>query len=305
MNAPSPKTTKGVPGPKEAILYICATPIGNLADASRRLVETLKAVDVVAAEDTRVARKLLSALGVEGKVLLSFHEHNKWKRIPELLSTLKGGKSVALITDAGMPAISDPGWELVKAALDAGLKVTVVPGPSASLSALVVSGIKPCPFAFLGFLPRDRKGRREALLRVARRPETLVIYEAPHRIEECLRDILDILGDRKMALVRELTKKFEEVRRGRVSEVLSSVRRKPPKGEITLVVEGAPAGEEGKAPGSLEEELLPRIREAYEELTKEGVPPNKALSIIARLLGVPRRELYKLLRTGEPSEEEE
>ena len=277
-------------------LYVCATPIGNLADASRRLVETLRAVDVVAAEDTRVARRLLNALGVGEKALVSFHEHNKWERLPEILSMLEEGKSVALVTDAGMPAISDPGWELVKAALDRGVKVTVVPGPSASISALVVSGIRPCPFTFLGFLPRERKERKEALARVATRPETLVIYEAPHRIEECLEDILDVLGDRRMALVRELTKVFEEVRRGRVSEVLSSVRQNPPRGEITLVIEGAEEGEEG-APDV--EKLLPRLREAYEELTKEGVAPNRALSILAKITGISRRELYKLLRVGE------
>ncbi|HIE08849.1 MAG TPA: 16S rRNA (cytidine(1402)-2'-O)-methyltransferase [Armatimonadetes bacterium] len=281
---------------RAGVLYICGTPIGNLGDASRRLIETLRAVDVIAAEDTRVARKLLSALGVEGKALVSFHEHNKWKRIPEILSMLKRGKSVALVTDAGMPAISDPGWELVKATLDEGLKVTVVPGPSASVSALVVSGIRPCPFTFVGFLPRDRKERREALARIARRSETLVIYEAPHRVEDCLEDILDILGERRMALVRELTKKFEEVRRGKVSEILSSVRKDPPKGEITLVVEGV-ATEEETTPSNLEG-ILPRLREAYEELTREGIPPNKVLSLLARLTGVRKRQLYKLLKVG-------
>lgn len=277
------------------ILYICATPIGNLADVSRRLVETLKVVEVVAAEDTRVARRLLSALGVGRKRLLSFHEHNKKKRISEIVNLLKEGTSVALVTDAGMPAISDPGWELVKVAIEEGAKATVVPGPSASLSALVLSGIRPCPFIFLGFLPREGKGRREVLSRVAARPETLVIYEAPHRVEECLEGILEILGDRRIALVRELTKKFEEVRRGRVSEVLESVRREPPKGEITLVVEGTEAEKSERRPELLEE-LLPRFREAYEELTKEGVAPNRALSILARLSGIPRSELYRLLR---------
>lgn len=218
-------------------LYIVATPIGNLEDITRRAVTILEGVDCVAAEDTRTTGVLLAHLGIK-KQMLSYHSYNEQRRIDELLSRLRGGESIAVVTDAGTPAISDPAFALVRAAVESDIRVIPIPGPSAVLAALVVSGLPTDRFVFEGFLP-VKKGRSTRLQMLKDEPRTVVLYEAPHRIERTLSDLEQALGNRPAAVARELTKKFEEVRRGTLSDLLEGVRRRPPKGEMVIVIQGA------------------------------------------------------------------
>jgi 16S rRNA (cytidine1402-2'-O)-methyltransferase len=218
-------------------LYIVATPIGNLEDISRRAVTILGGVDLIAAEDTRTSGVLLAHLGIK-KPMVSFHSYNEQRRSGELIDRLRSGESVAVITDAGTPAVSDPAFSLVRAAVEAGIRVIPIPGASAVLAALVASGLPTDRFAFEGFLP-VKKGRATRLRFLKDEPRTIVLYEAPHRIEKTLNDLLAALGRRPAALARELTKKFEEIRRGDLGELLEGVRQKPPKGEMVIVVQGA------------------------------------------------------------------
>ncbi|HML94554.1 MAG TPA: 16S rRNA (cytidine(1402)-2'-O)-methyltransferase [Thermodesulfobacteriota bacterium] len=220
-------------------LYIVGTPIGNLEDITLRALRTLKEADVIACEDTRTTRKLLSRYGIE-KPLLSYHEHNETVRAEEIAALLAEGKSVALVTDAGTPCISDPGYRAVRLASERGFEVLPVPGPSAAIAALSVSGLPTSGFVFLGFPPRTRKALGEFLTRVKDYPETLVFYESPNRAEKTLKVMLDTLGDRNVSLGREITKLYEETIRGRISQVLERVEEKGSvKGEVTLIVEGA------------------------------------------------------------------
>ncbi|MBE3599120.1 MAG: 16S rRNA (cytidine(1402)-2'-O)-methyltransferase [Limnochordaceae bacterium] len=224
------------------ILWVCGTPIGNLQDVSLRLVETLKAVDLVACEDTRRALKLLNHLGIR-KRLVSYHEHNAAHRLPLLLQKLQEGLQLALVTDAGMPVVSDPGWELVREAAASGIAVRVVPGPSAVVSALAVSGLPGQRFWFEGFLPRQPKRRRERLEALRDLPGTLVFFEAPHRLAASLQAMAEILGARPAACARELTKVHEEVVRGSLVELARRFEQAepPPLGECTIVVGPPPA----------------------------------------------------------------
>lgn len=262
-------------------LRIVATPIGNLADITLRALRVLGEVDVIAAEDTRTARKLLNHHGIRTP-LLSYHAHNEAKRTAELLERLRSGESVAIVSEAGTPSISDPGHRLVVAAIEEGIVVEPVPGPSAVLAALVVSGLPTDTFLFEGFLPRRARDRRSRLEDLAAEHGTLVFFEAPHRIDASLADLLDVLGDRRAALCRELTKMHEEVRRGTLAELAAGVGRNPVKGEIVLVVEGASEGApdlEGAA-----DEVLERIG--------DGESMRDATSAVAADRGVPRRALY-------------
>jgi 16S rRNA (cytidine1402-2'-O)-methyltransferase len=218
-------------------LYVVATPIGNLEDITRRAVTILGGVDCIAAEDTRTTGILLSHLGIK-QHMLSYHSYNEQRRIDELLDRCRKGEAVAVVTDAGTPAISDPAYALVRAAVGSGIRVIPIPGPSAVLAGLVVSGLPTDRFVFEGFLP-VKKGRSTRLLMLKEESRTIVLYEAPHRIERTLSDLAIVLGDRPAALARELTKKFEEVRRGMLSELLAGVRRTPPKGEMVIVIQGA------------------------------------------------------------------
>ena len=218
-------------------LYVVATPIGNLDDISHRAVTILGGVDCVAAEDTRTTGLLLAHLGIK-KQMVSYHSYNEQRRVDELLGRLQGGEAIAVVTDAGTPAISDPAFALVRAAVASGIRVIPIPGASALLAALVVSGLPTDRFVFEGFLP-VKKGRLTRLQFLKEEPRTVVLYEAPHRIERTLADLAAALGDRPAALARELTKKFEEVRRGTLAELLEGVRRKPPKGEMVIVIAGA------------------------------------------------------------------
>jgi 16S rRNA (cytidine1402-2'-O)-methyltransferase len=225
-------------------LFVVGTPIGNLGDLSERARDTLARVDLVAAEDTRRSGRLLEHLGVS-KPLVSFFEGNEERRTRELVERLRAGEDVALVTDAGMPSVSDPGFRLVRSAIDAGVAVTTIPGPSAGLAALVVSGLPTDRFVFEGFPPRRAGERRTRLAELAPEPRTIVLFESPGRVAALLRDALDVLGDRRVAVARELTKLHEEVLRGRISEVLEALAEARPRGEIVVVLEGAPAERAG------------------------------------------------------------
>lgn len=221
-------------------LYVVSTPIGNLADITLRALEVLRSVDMVAAEDTRTTGNLLRHHGIEQR-LVSYHSHNEARRAEWLTDQLLAGKSVALTADAGTPGVSDPAYAVVRAAVAAGVPVVPIPGASALLAALVVSGLPTDRFVFEGFLP-VKKGRRARIERLREELRTAVIYESPFRVERTLRDLLELVGDRPAALAREVTKKFEEVKRGRVSALLDAVRQKPPKGEYVIVLAGAGFG---------------------------------------------------------------
>ncbi|MBI4297833.1 MAG: 16S rRNA (cytidine(1402)-2'-O)-methyltransferase [Chloroflexi bacterium] len=264
-------------------LYLVSTPIGYLEDITLRALKILGEVDLIAAEDTRTARQLLSAHGLHGR-LLSFHQGNQRARLPQLLGALGEGKDVALVSEAGTPGISDPGYELVAAALEKGIPIVPIPGPSAVLSALSVSGLPTNQFLYLGFLPRRKGERRKLLSSLAEEGRTLVAFEAPHRLRDSLTDILETLGDRRIAVCRELTKLHEEVFRGRVSQALEHFQQ--PRGECTLVIEGRE--KEKTLPG-----LSPKLTAEMRRLKKKGLPAREALSQLAQATGLPRRELYR------------
>jgi len=266
-------------------LYLVATPIGNLEDLTYRARRILSEVDLIACEDTRHTRRLLGHYGIRTPTV-SFHEHNEEARSADLVQRLRRGQRIALVSDAGTPAISDPGYALIRAAAAAGLPVVPVPGASAALAALTASGLPTDRFVFLGFLPRRSGERRRALEAVRALPWTLVLFEAPHRITTVLQDAAAVLGNRRVALARELTKTFEEVFRGSVSEALAHLRERPPRGEYTIVVEGA-AGEatEGKA------DAAQRMR----ALLDAGVTPTAAVQDVMRAAGIGRREAYELM----------
>lgn len=229
-------------------LYIVATPIGHLQDISHRAIEVLRGVSLIAAEDTRTTRVLLDHYGITTPSV-SYHSHNEVRRVPQLIERLKEGGSVAVVSDAGTPGISDPASVVVRAALEGGYAVVPIPGPTAFVSALVVSGLRTDRFVFEGFLPVKR-GRRTRLSRLATEERTIVLYESPHRISRTVRELLEHCGDRRVVLARELTKKFEEIYRGRLSEAAAHLERKAPRGEFVVILEGM---EEGVEPGMNED----------------------------------------------------
>jgi len=221
-------------------LYVVSTPIGNLDDITRRAVHILGGVALVAAEDTRTTRVLLSHLGLSTP-LISYHSHNETRRIPELIARLRSGDALAMVTDAGTPGISDPAFRVIRAAIEAGIRVIPVPGSSAVLAAVVASGLPMDRFVFEGFLPL-KKGRQRHLQELAAEPRTIVLYEAPHRIISTLKDLRRVMGERQVAVCRELTKKFEEVVRGTLGEVVAHLERSRPRGEMVIVLQGAGRG---------------------------------------------------------------
>jgi len=266
-------------------LYIVATPIGNLEDITFRAVRVLKEADLVACEDTRHTRKLLDHYGIS-KPLVSYHEHNEQSRSEELLRELKAGKNVALVTDAGTPLISDPGYRLVAGARSEGVPVSPIPGPGAFLAALSASGLATDSFVFLGFLPAKQTQRQKVLESWKSIPSTLVFYEAPHRIVESLRDIGEVLGAREVVVARELTKVHEEFLRGTPSELLATLSARPAlKGEITLMIGKGETVESDDRP----------LANAVEELVHAGMPRMEALKTVARRRGLSKREVYKQL----------
>lgn len=270
-------------------LYLVGTPIGNLEDITARALRILSEVAVVAAEDTRQSLKLLRHFEIQTQ-LVSYHEHNQRTAGPALIERLLAGDSVALVTDAGMPAISDPGEDLVRLALAAGVPVVPVPGPTAFVSALVVSGLSTERFAFDGFLPTKKKEREGALARLAQEERTVMIYEAPHRLLETLSDLERVLGARPMAAARELTKLHEEVVRGTPAELIAHFEQRAPRGEFVLVISGAsPVAPEveGWTPEGL--------KEAVDALVATGLHPNVAMKQVGERFGLSKRDVYQTL----------
>ena len=266
-------------------LYVVSTPIGNLEDITLRALRVLQEVRLIAAEDTRVTRKLLNRHHIRTP-LTSYHHHNRRAKIPTLLSTLAEG-DVALVSDAGMPGINDPGQELVSAAAQAGVRVIPIPGPSAATSALAVSGLSVEQYVYLGFLPRKRGERQRLLESVASERRVLVVFETPHRLRAALQDVEAALGDRRIAVCRELTKLHEEVFRGPVSEAL--VHFEKPRGEFTLVIEGVIEGSEATTVASRSE-----TREMLERLRSEGLGGKESVARVTELTGLPRRDVYQM-----------
>lgn len=265
-----------------AKLYLVATPIGNLADITYRAVETLKTVEVCFAEDTRVTRVLFEHYNIHTR-LECYQEHNKQTQYRAILKYLEEGISVALVSDAGMPIISDPGYYVAKEAIKAGFDVIPIPGASASLSALIVSGITPQPFTFYGFLDSKSSKRKKELEALKEHKQTLIFYEAPHRIKEMLEDILNVFGDREIALAREITKKFEEVIRGSISEVIEVADTL--KGEMVVVCSGY-------IEDSNKYLNVDPIKQV-DELIVAGIIKNEAIKMVAKRLGITKQELYK------------
>jgi 16S rRNA (cytidine1402-2'-O)-methyltransferase len=269
-------------------IYLVATPIGNLGDFSFRAVAVLKTVDIAAAEDTRRTKILLEHYGISKKIFC-LREHNEAAAAEGLVALALEGKSVAYLSDAGTPLISDPGLILVKKALAAGVAVEAIPGTAAFLPALILSGLSTEKFKFCGFLPAKRPLRLAALDEVDDETATLVFYEAPHRIKETLADILGILGNRQMAVCRELTKKFEEVRRGSVSEILAYFQKSAPRGELVLVLEGARPAEKAETSLEITFENLTR------ELLRLKIPEKNILSIFKNIFKTPRNQTYRMI----------
>ena len=274
-------------------LYLVGTPIGNLGDLSPRAAEILAAVDFIAAEDTRVTLKLLNHLGIK-KQLVSYYEHNKIESAAVILPRLLAGESCALVSDAGMPAISDPGEELVRLCAENGIDVASVPGPSAVVTALAMSGLPTQRFTFEGFLSTAGKSRREHLASLRDERRTIVIYEAPHKLAETLKDLLEALGDRDIALCRELTKLHEEVVRTTIAQAAERYAAERPRGEFVLVIRGAP---EEKGPRQSLEEAMALV----ERLRSEGLSLKDAAKQAAAATGQSRNDLYHaaLVRDGE------
>ena len=275
-------------------LYVVGTPIGNLEDLTRRSIRVLGQVSLIAAEDTRVTRKLLSHLSLHIP-LTSYHQHNQQARIPSLLKALESG-DLALVTDAGMPGISDPGSELVAQAAAAGFPVEVVPGVSAVTAALAVAGLPADEFLFLGFLPRRSKQKRACLQATLSSEHTLVIFESPHRLGNTLREILEVLGDRPISVCRELTKLHEEVFRGTVSEAIE--RFQAPRGELVLVLAGATAEATDSSPATGD---LDEWQQQLVQLRESGARAKEAVAAVAQGSGLPKKVVYQMwLQTGRP-----
>ena len=264
------------------VLYIVATPIGNLEDMTLRALRILKEVGLIAAEDTRKTRHLLSAYGIKTP-LTSYHEHSRKAKLGYLLDQLQE-KDVALVSEAGMPGLSDPGYELVVAAVQRDIQVVPVPGPSVLPVALAASGLPIRQFIYVGFIPR-KKGERDALLKsISAEPRTIVAFEAPHRLLTTLHDLVRVLGDRKMAVARELTKLHEEVFRGTVSQAIEHFQQ--PRGEFTLVIEGQ---KEDKKPVP-----VPEVEEELRRLYSQGLSAKEAVSRLSKTTGLPKKELYRM-----------
>jgi 16S rRNA (cytidine1402-2'-O)-methyltransferase len=271
-------------GKTRGTLYIVATPIGNLEDITLRALRVLKEVDLIAAEDTRRTRQLLTHYGIH-KPLISYHEHNWKMREEPLMEKLRGGVQVALVTDAGTPGISDPGEHLVRRAAEESIVLVPIPGPAAVIAALSASGLSTAAFIFYGFLPAKTAQRQRLLQALADRPETLIFYESPKRLTFLLEDVRQILGDRRVVVARELTKVYEEMLRGTVSEVLRDVSGRGAKGEVTVIIEGG----RPDVPG---EQIS--IRDALESCMREfNLSLKEAVSRVAGELNVPRRDVYK------------
>ena len=278
----------------QGTLLLCATPIGNMGDITLRALDALKTCDVIAAEDTRVAGILLQHFDIK-KPMISFHEHNVMHARERILDMLSEGKTVVLVSDAGMPGISDPGAEMASFAMDAGYSVSILPGASAGISALVLSGLDASRYCFEGFLPVKGEERRQRLEDMRAQHMTIVMYESPHRLERTLQDLLQVLGDRRISLVRELTKIYEEVERTTICEALQHLQERPARGEYVLVIEGAQD----------EETQAADVRRVVKEQMLRGLGTKGAAKEAARLLEIPVREAYEVALALKREEEEE
>lgn len=274
------------------MLYLCATPIGNLGDITMRVAQTLAEVDMIAAEDTRVSLRLLNHLNIETP-LTSYHEHNKYEKADTLIAMMLQGKNIALVTDAGTPAISDPGEVLVRRCHEEGITVTSLPGPAACITALTLSGLSTRRFVFEGFLPYDKKERNEVLESLKNEHRTIVIYEAPHHLTATLDLLYKTLGDRRMTICRELTKKFETITPTTLSAAIAFYEKEEPRGEYVLVIEGRDP-----------EEIKADVQSRWEEMTiqdhmdiylSQGMDRKDAMKRVAADRGVSKREIYQSL----------
>lgn len=272
--------------PKPGTLYIVATPIGNLEDMTFRGVRILQTVNLIAAEDTRHTGKLLQHFQIKTPQI-SYHEHNRQSRIPELLEYMANGQAIALVSDAGMPGISDPGYELVIACIDAGITVVPIPGASAVITALSAAGLPTDRFVFEGFLPAKAAKRREYLESLQTESRTLIFYESPYRLQESLQDLATVWGgDRQIVLARELTKLYEEFWRGTIAEAIAHYSQREPQGEYTLVVDGNPPVHPQLTEEQLKAELL--------QIMTQGISRSQASRQLAKITSLPRRQLYQL-----------
>lgn len=273
---------------KQGVLYLCGTPIGNLGDITLRALETLRQADIIICEDTRRTLKLLSHYRVKPSRLMSYHQFSSAKKIDDLLKLPAQGKDLVYVTDAGMPGISDPGFKLTREARDRGIQVIALPGPSAVTAALAVSGFPADRFLFWGFLNRNPKKRREELEKLSMIEETVVLFESPHRLLKTLSELYAHVGSRETIVVRELTKKYEEVCHGALNEHLHRFQQIPPRGEFVLVLGCSP----GQTQPALPSEAA--IREDLIKLTRVGISPNKAVRTVSLLRGVPRNKVYAI-----------
>lgn len=271
------------------ILYVCGTPIGNLEDLSFRTLRILKEVDFIAAEDTRHTVKLLNFYDVTTS-LISYHEHNKAEKGPHIIRLLQEDKNVALVTDAGMPGISDPGEDLIRLSHEYGITVTSSPGPTAVTTAVALSGLSTRKFIFEGFLPQNKKDRKEILSELKEQQRTIVFYEAPHHLVKTLQDIEEIIGKRKLALIRELTKKFEEILHFETGEALEYFKTAEPKGEYVIVLEGMSASEAKENRDAQWEDLS--VIEHYNQYVAQGLDRKAAMKAVAKDRGVSKSVVY-------------
>ena len=271
-------------------LYVVATPIGNLSDITERAIKTLRDVDLIACEDTRHTKKLLHHFGINTKTL-SYHEHNELQREKELIDRLVNGSDVAVVSDAGTPAINDPGYRLVRAAIDAEVEVVPIPGPSALITALVASGLPTNEFFYAGFLPARANARQTRLRELSSIPATLIFYETPHRLLASLKDAREILGERQAVVARELTKLHEDIRRGLLSELVEHYGASAePRGEIVLLIDQTVV-----ATADAKDEVGSSVGQLVAEFERQGLDHRAALKKAARELGLPRAEAYRRL----------
>ena len=278
------------------ILYLCATPIGNLQDMTPRVVETLKEVDLIAAEDTRNSIKLLNHFEIKTP-MTSYHEYNKVEKALYLVEQLQMGKNIALITDAGTPAISDPGEVLVRECQKANITVTSLPGACALITALTLSGLNTRRFCMEGFLPSDKKEKKDILEELKSESRTMILYEAPHRLEKTLAELYEVLGDREIALCRELTKKFETVFKTTLKDAMAYYEENEPRGEYVLVIEGK--SREEKKQEMIDEWEKMSIEEHVVFYERQGIEHKEAMKRVAKDRGVSKRDIYQYLINNE------
>lgn len=271
------------------MLYVCGTPIGNLEDITLRVLRTLREVDLIAAEDTRQSVKLLNHYNIKTP-LTSYHEHNKDTKGLQLIAMLKEGKDIAIVTDAGMPGISDPGEDLIRLCHENDVEVTVVPGATAVVTALVLSGLNARSYIFEGFLPKNKKQRKEVLERAKNETRTIVFYEAPHHLVQTLEEIYEYVGDRNSAVIRELTKKHETVEKGSLGDILEYFKKNEPKGEFVIVIEGADISDIKSEKTAKFESMT--IKEHFQKYIVEGLDEKSAMKAVAKDRGIGKRDVY-------------